>query len=78
MASEPSYLLASYLHTPLHTLVLSSCCPHAVLRQVASLLVKCFPAMPDALGIASALTFELGGEQEPQSRQFTMQLGGCL
>ena len=45
--------------------------------QMASLLVKCFPAVPDALGIASALTFELG-EPEPQSRQLTMQLGGYL
>lgn len=46
--------------------------------QTATLLVKCFPAVPDALGIASVLGTELGETDMSQARQLTMQLGGYL
>lgn len=45
-------------------------------RQMATLLVKCYPAVPDALGIASALASEIGEPESPQSHQLTMALGG--
>ncbi|GAX79845.1 hypothetical protein CEUSTIGMA_g7285.t1 [Chlamydomonas eustigma] len=46
--------------------------------QMATLLVKCYPAVPDALGIASALAVELGEPDMPMSRQLTLHLGGYL
>ncbi|KAG1676960.1 hypothetical protein FOA52_014836 [Chlamydomonas sp. UWO 241] len=46
--------------------------------QMATLLVKCYPVVPDALGIASALSAELGEADQPHTRQLTMQLGGYL
>ena len=46
--------------------------------QMATLLVKCYPAVPDALGIASALAVELGEPDLPMTRQLTLQLGGYL
>lgn len=46
--------------------------------QMAALLVKCYPAVPDALGIASALATDLGEPDLPHARQLTMQLGGYL
>ena len=46
--------------------------------QMATLLVKCYPAVPDALGIASALASELGEPEMPMTRQLTLQLGGYL
>ena len=46
--------------------------------QMATLLVKCYPAVPDALGIASALAVELGEPDMPMTRQLTLQLGGYL
>lgn len=45
---------------------------------MAALLVKCYPAVPDALGIASALAVDLGEPDLPHARQLTMQLGGYL
>lgn len=47
-------------------------------RQMATLLVKCYPAVPDALGIASALASELGEPDTPAARQLALQLGGYL
>ncbi len=47
-------------------------------RQMATLLVKCYPAVPDALGIASALAAELGEPESPASRALAVQLGGYL
>lgn len=44
--------------------------------QMAALLVRCYPAVPDALGIASALAAELGEPDSPATQQLTMQLGG--
>ncbi len=46
--------------------------------QMAMLLVKCFPAVPDALGIASALGAELGEPDTAAARHLAMQLGGYL
>lgn len=43
---------------------------------MATLLVKCYPAVPDALGIASALAAELGEPDTPATHQLAMQLGG--
>ncbi len=45
---------------------------------MATLLVKCYPAVPDALGIASALASELGEPDSPSARQLALQLGGYL
>nr|QKY14967.1 predicted protein [Polytomella parva] len=45
-------------------------------RQMATLLVKCYPAVPDALGIATALASELGEPDTPATQQLAMQLGG--
>ncbi|KAJ9528374.1 hypothetical protein QJQ45_014362, partial [Haematococcus lacustris] len=47
-------------------------------QQMAMLLVKCYPAVPDALGIASALSAELGEPESAATRQLAMQLGGYL
>lgn len=47
-------------------------------KQMAMLLVKCYPAVPDALGIASALASELGEPDSPHARHLAMQLGGYL
>ncbi|GFR45733.1 hypothetical protein Agub_g7149, partial [Astrephomene gubernaculifera] len=44
--------------------------------QMAALLVRCYPAVPDALGIASALATELGEPDSPATQLLTMQLGG--
>ncbi|GIL65285.1 hypothetical protein Vafri_19086, partial [Volvox africanus] len=44
--------------------------------QMAALLVRCYPAVPDALGIASALATELGEPDSPATQQLTIQLGG--
>lgn len=38
--------------------------------------VRCYPAVPDALGIASALAAELGEPDSPATQQLAMQLGG--
>eukprot|EP00198_Chlamydomonas_reinhardtii_P008805 XP_001698142.1 predicted protein [Chlamydomonas reinhardtii] len=45
-------------------------------QQMATLLVRCYPAVPDALGIASALAAELGEPDSPATQQLAMQLGG--
>ena len=47
-------------------------------KQMATLLVKCYPAVPDALGIASALAMDLGEPNTPSAQQLAMQLGGYL
>ena len=52
--------------------------PFIIQWQMAALLVKCYPAVPDALGIASALAVDLGEPDLPHARQLTMQLGGYL
>jgi hypothetical protein len=38
--------------------------------------VRCYPAVPDALGIASALAAELGEPDSPATHQLALQLGG--
>eukprot|EP00955_Chlamydomonas_euryale_P001212 14060-Chlamydomonas_euryale.AAC.2 len=45
---------------------------------MATLIVKCYPVVPDALGIASALGSDLGEPDSSHTRQLTMRLGGYL